>query len=93
MEDSVPIFIVPFSQVPKNSIGMVGGKGANLAELSQAGLPVPDGFCLSTEAFACFMASCPDVEKFYLSLERLDARQPKAVHELGDHSPVSTILS
>lgn len=30
----------------------VGGKAANLGELLAAGLPVPDGFCLTTEAYA-----------------------------------------
>jgi pyruvate,water dikinase len=30
---------------------LVGGKAANLGELITAGLPVPDGFCLTTEAY------------------------------------------
>lgn len=30
---------------------LVGGKAANLGELLLAGLPVPDGFCLTTEAY------------------------------------------
>ncbi|WP_258804676.1 PEP/pyruvate-binding domain-containing protein [Pseudarthrobacter sp. NS4] len=32
-------------------LAMVGGKAANLGELMSAGLPVPDGFCLTTEAY------------------------------------------
>lgn len=77
-------FVISFSQVADNSIGLVGGKGANLARLSQAGLPVPDGFCLTTGAFGCFMAGCPDIEKFYLRLERLDVQQPQTVRQLGE---------
>jgi pyruvate,water dikinase len=34
-----------------NAIGLVGGKGANLGELIRAGLPVPDGFCVTTAAY------------------------------------------
>ena len=29
----------------------VGGKAANLGELLRAGLPVPAGFCLTTQAY------------------------------------------
>ncbi|NUP60209.1 MAG: hypothetical protein HOQ06_12160, partial [Pseudarthrobacter sp.] len=32
-------------------LALVGGKAANLGELMSAGLPVPDGFCLTTEAY------------------------------------------
>ena len=34
----------------------VGGKAANLGELISAGLPVPGGFCLTTDAYAEAMA-------------------------------------
>jgi len=33
---------------------LLGGKGANLAEMANAGLPVPPGFTISTEACACY---------------------------------------
>lgn len=33
---------------------LLGGKGANLAEMSRLGLPVPPGFILSTEVCTCF---------------------------------------
>ena len=32
---------------------LVGGKGANLAEMCKIGLPVPPGFIITTEAFRC----------------------------------------
>jgi len=35
---------------------LLGGKGANLAEMSALGLPVPPGFTISTEACAHFYA-------------------------------------
>ncbi len=77
-------FTVPFSLVGDDSIDLVGGKGANLAKLSHAGLPVPTGFCLTTNAFTRFIAQCPDAEKFYLRLDRLDERQSPAVPGLGE---------
>ena len=36
--------------------GLLGGKGANLAEMSNLGLPVPPGFTITTEVCSCFYA-------------------------------------
>jgi pyruvate,water dikinase len=38
-------------------LDVAGGKAANLGELTRAGLPVPDGFCLTTRAYAEATAS------------------------------------
>jgi pyruvate,water dikinase len=42
---------VSLSQVDISSIAEVGGKGANLGELMRLGLPVPDGFVITTAAY------------------------------------------
>ena len=39
----------------ESGLALVGGKGANLARLFQAGLPVPDGFLLTTQAYRDFV--------------------------------------
>ncbi|HSV86635.1 MAG TPA: PEP/pyruvate-binding domain-containing protein [Levilinea sp.] len=38
-------------------LAQVGGKGANLALLAQAGLPLPDGFLVTTRAYCNFVAA------------------------------------
>jgi pyruvate,water dikinase len=45
--------VLPFADVPPDALALalVGGKGLNLALAMQAGLPVPDGFVVTTEAF------------------------------------------
>jgi phosphohistidine swiveling domain-containing protein len=43
-----------FHEVGKSESGLVGGKGANLGELTQAGLPVPPGFCVTSSAYQDF---------------------------------------
>lgn len=43
--------VIPLNAVDASQIELVGGKGANLGELIRAGLPVPDGFCVTTEAY------------------------------------------
>ena len=43
--------ILGLEAVIASMVPLVGGKAANLGELLAAGLPVPDGFCLTTEAY------------------------------------------
>ena len=50
--DSVAPFILPFDDIDASMLPLVGGKAANLGELVHAGLPVPQGFCITTEAYA-----------------------------------------
>ena len=44
-----------FNEVGKSELGLVGGKGANLGELTRAGLPVPPGFCVTSAAYQQFI--------------------------------------
>ena len=44
-----------FDEIRKDDIALAGGKGANLGELSHAGLPVPAGFVLTTTAYDAFV--------------------------------------
>jgi pyruvate,water dikinase len=47
--------ILWFRQVNKEDIALVGGKGANLGEMTQAGFPVPDGFIITSTAYFNFL--------------------------------------
>lgn len=47
--------IVPLSKVRQEDVLLCGHKGAQLGELASLGLPVPDGFVVTTEAFSDFM--------------------------------------
>ena len=47
--------IVWFDQIGKNDVPLVGGKGANLGEMTQAGIPVPGGFVVATTAYRRFV--------------------------------------
>jgi rifampicin phosphotransferase len=76
-------FIVPFSGMGSDSVSLVGGKAANLGELRRAGMPVPDGFCLSTRAFGRFLAACPGLGGLYARLDGLDASDRAAVAQAG----------
>ncbi len=43
--------VLPLSAIEASLLPLVGGKAANLGELIRAGLPVPDGFCVTTAAY------------------------------------------
>lgn len=43
-------FVYSFNEGSKEMRGLLGGKGANLAEMTKIGLPVPFGFTVTTEA-------------------------------------------
>ncbi len=43
--------ILWFDEITSADLERVGGKGANLGECARAGLPVPPGFCVTTEAY------------------------------------------
>lgn len=64
-------FILPFSAITKNDLSIVGGKGANLGEMTQAGFPVPPGFCLTTAAFERFMAASGQADELYALLDSI----------------------
>ncbi len=43
-------WVYPFAEAPAGNVGLLGGKGAGLAAMTAAGLPVPPGLTVTTEA-------------------------------------------
>lgn len=70
-------YLYHFSEGSAEMKAILGGKGANLSQMSKIGLPVPPGFILSTEACLAYWhgedafidSIWPDVEKAMASLE------------------------
>ena len=48
-------YVYDFSEGNKDMKDLLGGKGANLAEMTNMGLPVPPGFTITTEACLTFL--------------------------------------
>jgi pyruvate,orthophosphate dikinase len=57
-----PKYVYDFSEGHKDLKDLLGGKGANLAEMTNLGLPVPPGFTISTDACRAYLAegAAPD---------------------------------
>ncbi|HEY0185870.1 MAG TPA: pyruvate, phosphate dikinase [Cellulomonas sp.] len=49
------VYVQDFSEGDKDQKDLLGGKGANLAEMTRLGLPVPPGFTITTEACRAYM--------------------------------------
>ena len=64
-------YVYLFSEGSKDMRNLLGGKGANLAELTNLGMPVPQGFTITTEA--CI--------KFYDDGERINDEIPAEIDE------------
>ena len=47
--------VVWFKDVGKDDIAQVGGKGANLGEMTRAGIPVPPGFIVTAQSYFYFL--------------------------------------
>ncbi len=64
--------VVWFREVDKDDVGLVGGKGANLGELTRAGIPVPPGFILTSHAYFHFLQESGLKPRIRKALEGLD---------------------
>ncbi len=70
-------FVFGFQDIDKTKLKVVGGKGANLGELTKIeGIHVPDGFCISTEAFKRIIGETSSINELLdqLSLLKLEDR-------------------
>ena len=78
-------YVYDFSEGNKDMKALLGGKGANLAEMTNMGLPVPPGFTISTEACLAYLGkgSFPDgqMDEVEEHLVRLEGDMDK---RLGD---------
>jgi pyruvate,orthophosphate dikinase len=79
-------YVYAFEEGGRDQKYLLGGKGANLAEMTKLGLPVPHGFTITTEACNAYMAggdTLPDglMDEVAESLRALEASMGK---RLGD---------
>lgn len=73
-------FVVWFYKVGKEDIPLVGGKGANLGEMTQAGIPVPIGFIVSAPAYYNFILENSLERPIRHALHNLNVNDPRALN-------------
>jgi pyruvate, orthophosphate dikinase len=86
-------YVFDFSEGDRTQRDLLGGKGANLAEMVKLGLPVPPGFTISTEACRAYLASgaVPDGldDEIAEHLAALEEARGKKLGDPGDPLLVS----
>lgn len=73
-----------FRDITRRDIARVGGKGANLGEMTHAGLPVPRGFVVGVDAYALFREEARIGPALDRELATLDVDDPAALHAASD---------
>ena len=80
-------YVYDFSEGNKDMKDLLGGKGANLAEMTNMGLPVPHGFTITTEACLSYLAADGFPEGLEDEVEQhLEALERSMNKSLGDHN-------
>jgi len=76
--------VLDFQNIDKTKLMVVGGKGANLGELSKIdGIRVPDGFCISTEAFKRIIEETSTINELINQLSLLKVEERDKIGELS----------
>jgi pyruvate,water dikinase len=76
--------VVWFSQIGKEDVGKVGGKGANLGEMAGAGFPVPNGFCTTSEAYFTFIKANGIDKAIARITQNLDVQDTQKLNATSD---------
>lgn len=73
--------VVWFNEVTKEDIPLVGGKGANLGEMTHAQIPVPPGFIVTANTYFNFLQKTSLTVKIRKLLEYVDVDESKQLQE------------
>jgi pyruvate, orthophosphate dikinase len=86
-------YVYDFSEGDKDQKDLLGGKGANLAEMTKLGLPVPPGFTISTEACREYLVTGVEPAalrvEVTMALRRLEDALGKRLGDIDDPLLVS----
>ncbi|WP_129666332.1 pyruvate, phosphate dikinase [Phytoactinopolyspora endophytica] len=78
-------YVFDFSQGSKDDKDLLGGKGANLAEMTRLGLPVPPGFTISTAACRHYLTTGFEPDELHRQVgTHLAELQERVGRRLGD---------
>jgi pyruvate,water dikinase len=78
-------YLLSFKDIDKSQLMVVGGKGANLGELSRIeGIEVPGGFCITTEAYKRVVEDNQEFNKLVEELSLLKVEDREKVGEISE---------
>ncbi|WP_315068783.1 phosphoenolpyruvate synthase [uncultured Clostridium sp.] len=78
------LYLLSFKDIDKSQLPVVGGKGANLGELSKIeGIQVPEGFCITTEAYKKVIKDNKEFNRFLEELSQLKVEDRDKIGEIS----------
>jgi len=77
--------ILWFKEVNKHDVGIVGGKGANLGEMTNADFPVPDGFIVTSTAYFHFLRENKLINKINDLLSTVNYDRHESLEQVSGH--------
>jgi pyruvate, water dikinase len=81
----IELGVRPIADLSKADVSFAGGKGANLGELTAAGLPVPAGFVVGAPVYAAFVARTGLRDRIEARLDGLDVDDSEALEAAAKH--------
>ncbi|MCX8147326.1 MAG: hypothetical protein N3D84_02570 [Candidatus Woesearchaeota archaeon] len=72
------------TEIRKEDVPLVGGKGANLGELISIGIPVPDGFVVTARAYDRFITEAGIKNHIKRLLEELDVEDTEKLNKTSE---------
>lgn len=84
MNTALPL-ISFFKDIDKNDIPLVGGKGANLGEMTKAGFPVPNGFAITVPAYEMFIKENNFDKRITDAFKSLDVNDPEQLNQASKY--------
>jgi rifampicin phosphotransferase len=77
-------YVLGFQEIDTTKFAMVGGKGTNLGELSRIdGISVPEGFCVTTEAYKRIIGQAPEFPTLVEQLSLLKMEDRESIWEIS----------
>src|SRR3990167_6921586 len=77
-------YVMPFSKIRIKDVPLVGGKTASLGELLSMGLPVPDGFAITAEAYRFFIKENKLDRTIHETIRGADMKKIKELRKTGN---------
>lgn len=75
------VFVKWFSELGRESVSVGGGKGANLAEMENIGMPVPPGFVVTAQAYQYFIEKTKLKETVSRIIHEINFEDTAELHE------------
>ncbi len=84
MEEKAKTYVLWFDEIDKDDLALVGGKSANLGEMTKAGISVPPGFAVTSYAYKEFIERTGLKSKISEALKEVaNSKDPKAFEDVS----------